>query len=151
MEYCIQLSRMFKVFFNRLLGCLFNGGTSSTFIVCSSELQIICLYIYYFTQCKVLHITILHLLSDSLYIVPGYSLYFQSILIWMMLIYVIMFYITGVINCISASSDGQVMCSTAEDKSLKVFDVVNFGTLTMFLPSATNIISLAGTTCSKGG
>ena len=62
-----------------------------------------------------------------------------------------MFYITGVINCISASSDGQVMCSTAEDKSLKVFDVVNFGTLTMFLPSATNIISLAGTTCSKGG
>lgn len=34
---------------------------------------------------------------------------------------------TGAIHCIAASSDGQVMCSTAEDKSLKVFDVVNFG------------------------
>ena len=33
----------------------------------------------------------------------------------------------GVIHCIAASVDGQVMCSTAEDKSLKVFDVVNFG------------------------
>ena len=98
-----------------------------------------------------LHITILHLLSDSLYIVPGYILYFQSILIWMMLIYVIMFYIIGVINCISASSDGQVMCSTAEDKSLKVFDVVNFGMLTTFLPSATNSISLVGTNCSTDG
>lgn len=85
-----------------------------------------------------LHITLLYLLPDSLYIVPGYILYFQSILIWMMLIYVITFYIIGVINCISASSDGQVMGSTAEDKSLKVFDVVNFGTLTMFLPSATD-------------
>ncbi|CAH3165754.1 unnamed protein product [Porites lobata] len=37
----------------------------------------------------------------------------------------------GVINCISASSDGQVMCSTAEDKSLKVFDVVNFDMINM--------------------
>ena len=36
-------------------------------------------------------------------------------------------YTTGAIHCIAASSDGQVMCSTAEDKSLKVFDVVNFG------------------------
>ena len=34
---------------------------------------------------------------------------------------------TGVIHCIAASADGQIMCSTAEDKSLKVFDVVNFG------------------------
>ena len=33
----------------------------------------------------------------------------------------------GVIHCIAASTDGQIMCSTAEDKSLKVFDVVNFG------------------------
>ena len=33
----------------------------------------------------------------------------------------------GTIHCIAASVDGQVMCSTAEDKSLKVFDVVNFG------------------------
>ncbi|KAK2569577.1 Peptidylprolyl isomerase domain and WD repeat-containing protein 1 [Acropora cervicornis] len=32
----------------------------------------------------------------------------------------------GAIQCIAASSDGQVMCSTALDKSLKVFDVINF-------------------------
>lgn len=33
----------------------------------------------------------------------------------------------GAIQCIAASADGQVMCSTAVDKSLKVFDVMNFG------------------------
>ncbi|PFX32217.1 peptidylprolyl isomerase domain and WD repeat-containing protein 1-like isoform X1 [Stylophora pistillata] len=37
----------------------------------------------------------------------------------------------GMIHCIAASADGQVMCSTAEDKSLKVFDVVNFDMINM--------------------
>lgn len=37
----------------------------------------------------------------------------------------------GTIHCIAASVDGQVMCSTAEDKSLKVFDVVNFDMINM--------------------
>ncbi|KAL9951874.1 hypothetical protein ACROYT_G044613 [Oculina patagonica] len=37
----------------------------------------------------------------------------------------------GVIHCIAASADGQVLCSTAEDKSLKVFDVVNFDMINM--------------------
>ena len=27
----------------------------------------------------------------------------------------------------SASTDGQLLCTTAEDKSLKIFDVINFG------------------------
>lgn len=37
----------------------------------------------------------------------------------------------GAIQCIAASSDGQVMCSTALDKSLKVFDVINFDMINM--------------------
>ena len=37
------------------------------------------------------------------------------------------------IHCIAASADGQIMCSTAEDKSLKVFDVVNFGELGKYI------------------
>ena len=37
------------------------------------------------------------------------------------------------IHCIAASADGQIMCSTAEDKSLKVFDVVNFGELRKYI------------------
>ncbi|XP_020615590.1 peptidylprolyl isomerase domain and WD repeat-containing protein 1-like isoform X1 [Orbicella faveolata] len=37
----------------------------------------------------------------------------------------------GVIHCIAASADGQILCSTAEDKSLKVFDVVNFDMINM--------------------
>ena len=37
------------------------------------------------------------------------------------------------IYCIAASADGQIMCSTAEDKSLKVFDVVNFGELGKYI------------------
>ena len=39
----------------------------------------------------------------------------------------------GMIHCIAASADGQIMCSTAEDKSLKVFDVVNFGELGKYI------------------
>ena len=41
--------------------------------------------------------------------------------------YCIFILYAGVIHCIAASVDGQVMCSTGEDKALKVFDVVNFG------------------------
>ena len=37
------------------------------------------------------------------------------------------------IHCIAASADGQIMCSTAEDKSLKVFDVINFGELGKYI------------------
>ena len=40
---------------------------------------------------------------------------------------------TGMIHCIAASADGQIMCSTAEDKSLKVFNVVNFGELRKYI------------------
>ena len=36
---------------------------------------------------------------------------------------------TGVIQCIAVSADGQLLCSTADDKSMKVFDVINFGEL----------------------
>lgn len=34
---------------------------------------------------------------------------------------------SGAICCAAASEDGLLFCSVANDKSLKVFDVINFG------------------------
>ena len=39
---------------------------------------------------------------------------------------------SGAIQCIATSTDGQLMCSCADDKSLKVFDVVNFGKVLIY-------------------
>ncbi|KXJ16664.1 peptidylprolyl isomerase domain and WD repeat-containing protein 1 [Exaiptasia diaphana] len=37
----------------------------------------------------------------------------------------------GVIQCIAVSADGQLLCSTADDRSMKVFDVINFDMINM--------------------
>ncbi len=34
---------------------------------------------------------------------------------------------TGRINGMSVSADGLLLCTTSDDKALKIFDVINFG------------------------
>ena len=39
----------------------------------------------------------------------------------------IIMFISGTIQDLSASSSGELCCSVADDKTMKVFDVINFG------------------------
>ena len=42
-------------------------------------------------------------------------------------LYPLSFSLSGKIVDVAVSADGMLLCTTADDKSLKVFDVLNFG------------------------
>lgn len=54
-------------------------------------------------------------------------------IISVLVLYILSFFLVGVIESVSASDDGALYASVGSDKALKVFDVINFGKKLSFL------------------